>query len=110
MTTAMLTAVVLTTTIPLALPFGGTVRPLRRTWVLRCRSCKAYRRLDEGTLAPVTTAGGVTSPAIMCCGYEMTAKPLKGRVTEHVCNAKCRASTGHVCECSCGGKNHGRDA
>jgi len=25
----------------------------------------------------------------------------------HVCNARCMASTGPACECSCGGKNHG---
>jgi hypothetical protein len=33
---------------------------------------------------------------------------ILGRVTDHECNAKCMASTGHVCECSCGGANHGK--
>ena len=28
----------------------------------------------------------------------------------HKCSAKCRHATGHDCECSCGGKNHGIDA
>ncbi len=26
---------------------------------------------------------------------------------KHECNEKCMSSTGTVCECSCGGKNHG---
>lgn len=28
-------------------------------------------------------------------------------VADKKCNAKCLGSTGHLCECSCGGKNHG---
>ena len=32
---------------------------------------------------------------------------IRGRVTAHECNAKCLNSKGHICECSCGGKNHG---
>lgn len=27
--------------------------------------------------------------------------------SNHKCNGKCRAATGHVCECSCKGANHG---
>jgi hypothetical protein len=41
------------------------------------------------------------------CGHAVTLRRIEGVVSEHVCNAKCLASTGHVCECSCGGKNHG---
>lgn len=26
------------------------------------------------------------------------------------CTARCTGSAGHVCECSCGGANHGKDA
>lgn len=26
---------------------------------------------------------------------------------KHVCSAKCMSATGGVCECSCGGENHG---
>jgi len=53
---------------------------------------------------------GGMGPVVMCCGSMMNAKLLKGIATEHKCGAKCRTSKGHVCECSCGGKNHGRDA
>lgn len=35
-------------------------------------------------------------------------EPVYGRyVKEVICNAKCTGAVGHVCECSCGGKNHG---
>lgn len=35
-------------------------------------------------------------------------KPLYGKyVPETICNSKCTGATGHNCECSCGGKNHG---
>lgn len=32
---------------------------------------------------------------------------VKGRVTDHACNATCLNATGPNCDCSCGGKNHG---
>ncbi len=42
------------------------------------------------------------------CGAELAAKPVKGTFSKvHICSAKCLASTGFTCDCSCGGKNHG---
>ncbi len=42
------------------------------------------------------------------CGRNRGAKMVQGKFsTKHVCGAKCLASTGPSCECSCGGKNHG---
>ena len=32
---------------------------------------------------------------------------FKKRASLHKCDARCQNSTGHVCECSCRGKNHG---
>jgi len=99
------------TTIPGALPpFPAEVRLLKSNWILRCSRCKAHRRLDAGTLCPMVNIAGSMGPVLMCCGSIMNAKLLKGVVTDHKCGAKCRTSKGHVCECSCGGKNHGRDA
>ena len=34
----------------------------------------------------------------------------KSNPSKHVCNAKCRNATGHVCECECGGRYHGGTA
>lgn len=41
-------------------------------------------------------------------GWLVELQQVKGILKpNHVCNAKCTSSKGHVCECSCGGKNHG---
>lgn len=45
--------------------------------------------------------------AMCLCGKRITFIRVRGRVTAHKCGAKCLSSKGHVCECSCGGKNHG---
>jgi hypothetical protein len=42
------------------------------------------------------------------CGEPARAKQVRGKYNPDIpCNAKCLASTGFNCECSCGGKNHG---
>lgn len=42
------------------------------------------------------------------CGRRMRVYQVRGKFSaKHVCNAKCLASKTGVCECSCGGKNHG---
>jgi hypothetical protein len=42
------------------------------------------------------------------CGKNMMGKEIVGKVNESVaCNFKCTGAKGHVCECSCGGANHG---
>ena len=55
------------------------------------------------------SASGV--PIIKCigCGLgRMTGRPIEGRVTLSKCGSKCTHSRGHVCECECGGANHGK--
>jgi hypothetical protein len=43
-----------------------------------------------------------------CCGRAMYLKPVLGKVVaDKKCDARCLGAKGHVCECSCGGKNHG---
>lgn len=34
---------------------------------------------------------------------------VRGTVTETECDARCTSAKGHVCECACGGANHGTD-
>ena len=78
---------------------------LRSVWILRCPGCKAHRRLEPGTPVARFWQG---KPDLRCdCGRSMAAKLLRARTTDKGCNARCMASKGHVCECSCGGKNHG---
>ena len=82
--------------------------PLGRAWILRCPACKSHRRLEAS--AVVKRWQG--KPDVRCdCGRSMTAKPLRGSVSpDHECGARCLGSKGHVCECSCGGANHGTNA
>lgn len=52
--------------------------------------------------------GGNRLEYVCRCGLTRYARPVVGRfIAGKTCNAKCLASTGHQCECACGGKNHG---
>jgi hypothetical protein len=45
------------------------------------------------------------------CGKCLRARPVVGKLNPGIkCNSRCEGATGHVCECSCGGKNHGASA
>lgn len=35
-------------------------------------------------------------------------RQIKARLTSHRCDDRCMYAIGHICNCSCGGKNHGR--
>lgn len=51
-------------------------------------------------------------PYILCehCRMFMGGKPLQGTQNDSVpCDRRCTSATGHNCECSCGGANHGID-
>jgi hypothetical protein len=61
----------------------------------------------EGTVGAAYENGRVL---VNCrsCGAPRWADRVLGKVSvKHVCGSKCMSSTGFVCECSCGGKNHG---
>lgn len=87
-------------------------------YIAKCKGCGCYTSaISEGYNARKTVA----APAIVytnkmgfmviqcrACGAERSAKLVLGTVNKAVvCNDKCMASHGTVCECSCGGKNHG---
>lgn len=52
---------------------------------------------------------GSTDLVYKCaCGNLRRAKMVLGKYNPtKQCNDKCLSATGHHCECSCGGKNHG---
>jgi len=82
---------------------------LRRTENVKVGDEWAYSYLtDQGE---TLTSAGISSmgPAATCvCGKRVKLMPVKGVYNpDVVCNAKCTASKGFNCECSCGGKNHG---
>lgn len=85
-------------------------------WIAKCRNCKvvtstlasrvnfADRELGALFLSPA----GNWCIKCRCCGKNCKATPVQGKISEkHVCNDRCMSSTGTLCECSCGGKNHG---
>jgi hypothetical protein len=48
--------------------------------------------------------------ALRCraCGSARKPMPVAGKFSaKHICSEKCVSSHGTVCNCSCGGKNHG---
>lgn len=42
------------------------------------------------------------------CGRPLRWRTITGRKNSTPCSAKCTNSKGFVCDCSCGGANHGR--
>lgn len=88
----------------------------------KCTACKGAWVRDLQTVGgnhlPVITVGAdlvmlsdaLCHGVVRCeCGgrISQTWNAIKARVTSHVCSAKCVSSRSHVCDCSCGGKNHG---
>ena len=74
--------------------------------IYRCRRCEKR----TGSPVAVKSSGYFASYAPHCrtCRREMrSGGPIRGKRTDHKCDARCMASTGPNCECSCGGRNHG---
>jgi hypothetical protein len=91
-------------------------------YIARCKGCNetmstlctvfGYSVIQWGTmfLDKLGECGVIGNYAIKCrkCNRGRHAKPVNGKFSaKHVCNAKCLASKSGICECSCGGKNHG---
>lgn len=88
-------------------------------YIGRCRYCKVRhsalmlaevrvtgKQYAEGDIAAHILSNGIVY--YPCCGYDVPLRQVVGKFsTEHKCGARCLASTGPSCECSCGGKNHG---
>lgn len=78
---------------------------------LQCRCLKCERRWFETTM--VGKSYGALYEDIVCtCGASTQRgfvyyRGVKARITDHVCDARCTHAKGVLCECSCGGKNHG---
>jgi hypothetical protein len=58
---------------------------------------------------PTEYGGDIENGVCKCCGKMMAYDVLKGRLNAAIkCNAKCQASRGPQCDCSCAGANHGK--
>ena len=104
--------------------------------IYRCRRCKATLRIDYETsvrrefyvardhatgyerqgvrtqhwfrLADGTVTAWLPAKDCPRCGRLMERKSIVGTLNPSIpCNPKCMGATGPVCECSCGGENHG---
>jgi hypothetical protein len=96
-------------------------------YIARCKACskttsalldghpespKPFDVIDVGhvhyTANGWTNCLGMIALVCPCCGMARGAQAVRGKFSaKHVCAAKCMASTGTLCECSCAGKNHG---
>lgn len=45
-----------------------------------------------------------------CSGRHITMEAIVATTTKTPCDERCTHATGHNCNCSCGGKNHGTQA
>ncbi len=43
-----------------------------------------------------------------CNAPSWNSKKIEGLVTGTRCDARCEGAKGHMCECACGGENHGK--
>lgn len=96
--------------------------------IARCKKCKTTKsRLVTKTTTTTTrwTAIGMRThrttatsiegeqrvhTAISCaCDKLVPYWDVDGHHNDTPCDARCTSATGHKCECSCGGKNHGAD-
>lgn len=96
----------------------------------KCAVCKATSRKDYTEFREVVVGHGMygrkarqygraianngfirASADFECprCGeHRWNAKKVEGFTTETKCDARCQQARGHMCECACGGENHGK--
>lgn len=88
----------------------------------RCKQCRAGKRVTllyptnklfslwtpEDHHAGIARQNGRT--VVPCvCGHRIVVKRVLGKFrADKKCDARCEGATGQQCECSCGGKNHGK--
>jgi len=105
--------------------FGSMNQEKQRFWIGKCRACKTatrgtsygysfhYAKDDpkrRGDVYTGPTSYVLNDFALDCrkCGRAIHANEIRGRYNPNKkCTARCLAATGHDCECSCAGKNHG---
>lgn len=68
--------------------------------------CGGYALLTKDREVLLESRGGYIAGCR--CGGRAVVRRVEGKVSKiHICGAKCMASKGPSCECSCGGANHG---
>lgn len=70
-----------------------------------CPRCKDRVRFDNVDINTIVCT--CTFAAWKFSTNAVRLDSIRGRVTNHKCDAKCLYAKGPSCDCSCGGKNHG---
>lgn len=81
-----------------------------KRWMAICRSCDSVMTtmIRPSQLNALRARGEEVVLACTYCGQPRKAKPIEGTYSEHrECNDACMFARGPVCDCSCGGANHG---
>jgi hypothetical protein len=69
--------------------------------ICRCYKCQITQSFE-------IEAGASSFRVCPACKKMMVSTPVKGKYNpNHKCNAKCTNAISGVCDCSCGGANHG---
>lgn len=101
---------------------NGAISILNNVQYVPVEKLEAWRRIaniPEKAVRMVNSVGPqgntYSYAAGLCsqCGAYHVAERLifrKANPSNHKCDARCLNATGHNCECSCGGKNHGKAA
>ena len=87
--------------------------------LFRCQRCKRvfaheYSAFDGGLYRAVEQSGMayLASPESdarcpLCRSQRVTSGAIKASITHTHCDERCESATGFICNCSCGGANHG---
>ena len=98
------------------------IRTATARMIGKCKHCKKVHRVEGAwarhmvhkTVAFVGSTEvdlwkGRWQCSVECCrGSVLLMKVQAAALTTHECGTRCTNATGFLCECSCGGKNHGR--
>lgn len=95
--------------------YRKTAQPGRADFALGDRGWAKGKRIaafrfEDGMVVQALALQHSEGTAIRCeCDQAwVTLKPVQGKYSPvKVCDGRCMAATGNVCECQCGGKNHG---
>lgn len=67
-----------------------------------------FLKRTKGMVRPMTRDRMAAEQYQMAC-FCLDRRPIQGRYNAEIkCDGRCMGATGHNCECSCGGANHGK--
>lgn len=91
--------------------YTGRCGSCGRSWWLEGRGGRLSGRHGLRDVLEVVRAGVLVSHDCGGRSRAVVVPEVRGTVNPGVrCDARCQGATGPDCECSCGGRNHGRGA